>query len=645
MKTRSVSATVAALILMGATAMAGDTNLVITSFDGGTLTWTNIDPELYYHVEWLPSLTATNAWTGSFRGMQDLQSTNGSITVSVPMFYRVVGTSSPTYTYTLSADSLLIPAGYYEGGSLLQIDPDLVSANIRAGTVLFGVSGDTAVVDTSTGNAQQGEILFGKRAWADGEEVAGSMPDRAAMVFTPGTTQQVIPAGYHNGAGSVQGDADLIPENIVLGVELFGIAGLYGQYHADGFPTPVAKSLWDTYDSGANGIGVSPKGYMGAVFDGRYVYFVPLNNSVYHGEVLRLDTEADFSTTNAWASFNPGAEGVGSNPVGYTGGVFDGRYVYFAPYNTGTAYHGEVLRLDTLADFGTTNAWTTYTPHDHGVGDHVGYLGAVFDGRYVYFSPEYDGVRHGEVLRYDTQGTFDSTNSWAAFDPGSQGVGTDPDGYNGGIFDGRYIYFVPGHNGTRYHSEVLRYDTQSTFNTTNAWSTFDPTANAVASGAGYYGGVFDGRYVYIIPHYNGSAHYGQFVRYDTQADFSTAGSWTAYDPGVAGVGSDPDGYFGAVFDGQYVYFVPYHNGSAYSGEILRFNSQGNFQNTASWSSYTPYLNGISTTARGFRCGAFDGRHVYFVPYYNGTGFSGEVLRFDAKDPAGIPSTIVGGSFF
>ncbi len=34
-----------------------------------------------------------------------------------------------------------------------------------------------------------------------------------------------------------------------------------------------------------------------------------------------------------------------------------------------------------------------------------------------------------------------------------------PDAYVGAVFDGRFVYFVPNHNGTAQHDEVLRYDT------------------------------------------------------------------------------------------------------------------------------------------------------------------------------------------
>ena len=38
----------------------------------------------------------------------------------------------------------------------------------------------------------------------------------------PGTSDQAIAAGYHDGSGYVQGDADLAPGNIKEGIDIFG---------------------------------------------------------------------------------------------------------------------------------------------------------------------------------------------------------------------------------------------------------------------------------------------------------------------------------------------------------------------------------------------------------------------------------------
>ena len=106
---------------------------------------------------------------------------------------------------------------------------------------------------------------------------------------------------------------------------------------------------WSTFDAGANGVGNDPVGYRGEISDGRYLYFTPLyNGSFYHGEVLRYDTTSNFESAESWSTFDAGANGVGNDPVGYAGGIFDGKYIYFVPFKDSNGqYHGEVLRYDT----------------------------------------------------------------------------------------------------------------------------------------------------------------------------------------------------------------------------------------------------------------------------------------------------------
>jgi hypothetical protein len=77
-------------------------------------------------------------------------------------------------TRTPDAGTVEQAAGFYEAFRLSDVDTDLNSANIRAGTTVFGVSGDPNVVDTSSGDAGAGDILIGKKAWVDGGEVTGT---------------------------------------------------------------------------------------------------------------------------------------------------------------------------------------------------------------------------------------------------------------------------------------------------------------------------------------------------------------------------------------------------------------------------------------------------------------------------------------
>ena len=319
-----------------------------------------------------------------------------------------------------------------------------------------------------------------------------------------------------------------------------------------------------------------------------------------------------FVHASSWSAYNPGTGGVGG--AGYGGAIFDGRYVYFVPFED-TGVDGEVLRFDTTGDFTALASWAAYDPGANGVGtDPDGYVGGAFDGRYVYFAPAYNGTsHHGEVLRYDTESAFDQAGSWSVFDAQGDPTVMAAGGYRGAVFDGQYVYFVPYYDGTDTHSEVLRYNTALSFEDPASWETFAPLPDG-----GYWGGTFDGRYVYFSPYYNFSVTYhGQVLRYDTTAGFTEPASWEAFDAGSNGVGDDPDGYWGAVYDGQYVYFAPYYNGTDRSGEMLRYDTGSAFASTSSWKTFDARSMNVGHHAAGFTDAVFDGRYVYFVPYNSG----------------------------
>jgi prepilin-type N-terminal cleavage/methylation domain-containing protein len=394
------------------------------------------------------------------------------------------------------------------------------------------------------------------------------------------------------------------------------------------------SSSWSSFDATTT-LGANTKGFIGSAFDGRYIYFVPdtYDGTNYHGVVMRYDTQGDFTTAGSWSSYDAGNTSPNTNTKGYTGASFDGRYVYFSPYWDGTAYSGKVLRYDTTGTFTTAGSWSSYDAS--GVGTNTkGYWGSVFDGRYVYFVPFYDGTSyHGKVLRYDTTGTFTTAGSWSSFDAGS--IGTNTKGYFGAVFDGHYIYFVPLIDSTgAYHAKVLRYDTTLTFATSTSWSTFD--ASGVGTNTkGYAGGAFDGRYIYFTPYYDGTGAHGKVLRYDTTASFTTAGSWSSYDAGSTG-GLTTKGYWGAVFDGRQVWFVPYWDGSVFHGRILRYDITGNFTTAGSWSSFD--AGTVNTNIKGYAGAISDGRYLYFVPYRAAAStYHARVLRYDTKSSTSTPA--------
>lgn len=93
-------------------------------------------------------------------------------------------------TRTLSNATTTVTAGNYAGTTLDTVDTDLVGANIRSGSTIFGVVGNSAVVNTASANATAGEILFNRTAWVNGQPVTGTRLGgvilKAGGSFSPG---------------------------------------------------------------------------------------------------------------------------------------------------------------------------------------------------------------------------------------------------------------------------------------------------------------------------------------------------------------------------------------------------------------------------------------------------------------------------
>jgi hypothetical protein len=81
----------------------------------------------------------------------------------------------------------------------------------------------------SAGTATAADVLAGRTfSSSAGIGATGTMPDNGGLSMTPGTATQTIPAGYHDGTGSVAGDADLTAANVRIGVTVFGVTGTLG---------------------------------------------------------------------------------------------------------------------------------------------------------------------------------------------------------------------------------------------------------------------------------------------------------------------------------------------------------------------------------------------------------------------------------
>lgn len=78
---------------------------------------------------------------------------------------------------------------------------------------------------SAEGNAMPSQVLESTFSNDDDIGIPGTMPNNGALTITPGATAKTIPLGYHNGSGKVEGDADLIPANIIKGKNIFGVVG------------------------------------------------------------------------------------------------------------------------------------------------------------------------------------------------------------------------------------------------------------------------------------------------------------------------------------------------------------------------------------------------------------------------------------
>ena len=112
------------------------------------------------------------------------------------------------------ADNLIINGITY--GSVPEIDVP----NDQGGTSKF-----FDVSDADLDNAaklRDGVIAYG----AGGTKYTGSMSEKAAATYTPGTSDQTIAANqYLVGAQTIKGDANLLASNILKNITIFGVTG------------------------------------------------------------------------------------------------------------------------------------------------------------------------------------------------------------------------------------------------------------------------------------------------------------------------------------------------------------------------------------------------------------------------------------
>lgn len=163
--------------------------------------------------------TNDDAVAGDILSGKKAHSNDGTDAVALTGTMPNNGAVSKTLDATTSNQSYTVPAGYHNGSGTVNIvleqktaTPTTSSQNITptTGKVLSRVTVNaipSQYKDTTNVDATAGDVLYGKVIVTSTGEVEGTMPNNGAVSRTLDTTTNnqsyTIPAGYHNGSGTV----------------------------------------------------------------------------------------------------------------------------------------------------------------------------------------------------------------------------------------------------------------------------------------------------------------------------------------------------------------------------------------------------------------------------------------------------------
>lgn len=309
----------------------GDPNVVDTS--SGTATHADI---LYGRKAWVDGSEVTGVFdcptcpdapTGNAQVGEVLSGKTFSNTSSTGLTGTMTNKGAGG-TITPGTTDQTVAAGYWSSANTVSGDAGLVAGNIKSGASIFGVAGDSNVVDTTEANPVAAERMkTGDIAFVNGNKVTGN------GTKTLSSANDTIDAGYYEATTLSAVDADLAAENIKKDVAIFGVTGrLVDASNATRVPKTGQEDCWNagggfigcpgTGQDGEDELGVLPKVTPSSGVDGSY--------RVYGWTGIRFTDNLDGTVTDNLTGLiwlkdaNCGGAKVWADALSYCNGLENG---------------------------------------------------------------------------------------------------------------------------------------------------------------------------------------------------------------------------------------------------------------------------------------------------------------------------------